>query len=58
MDDHEHAAFEHLTACIEAHRIALGICVMDVVRDAAAIRCAECRRVFEIGVSKFETHQR
>ena len=51
-------AFEHLAACIDAHRNALGVCVMDVVRDAAGIRCAECRRVFELDVSKFETHQR
>ncbi len=58
MDHHEQPAFEHLTACIEAHRTALGISIMDVVRDAAGIRCAECRRVFEIAVSKFETHQR
>src|SRR5687767_12333539 len=58
MGPHEHAAFKYLMACIEAHRTALGICMMDVVRDAAGIRCAECRRVFEIAVSKFETHQR
>ena len=51
-------AFEHLAACIDAHRNALGVCVMDVVRDAAGIRCAECRRVFDLDVSKFETHQR
>jgi hypothetical protein len=58
MDSQSHPAFEHLAACIEAHRTALGICMMDVVRDAAGIRCAECRRVFEVDVSKFETHQR
>jgi hypothetical protein len=58
MEQHEHAGLEHLTACVEAHRAALGIYVMDVVRDAAGIRCAECRRIFEIAVSKFETHQR
>ena len=58
MDPQLHPAFGHLAACIEAHRTALGICMMDVVRDAAGIRCAECRRVFELNVSKFETHQR
>jgi hypothetical protein len=58
MDLDPHPAFEHLATCLEAHRRALGICVMDVVRDAAGIRCAECRRVFELDVSKFETHQR
>jgi hypothetical protein len=58
MDHHEHPALEHLAACIQAHRTALGICVMDVVRDAAGIRCAECRRMYEIAASKFETHQR
>jgi hypothetical protein len=58
MEQHEHAGLAHLMACVEAHRAALGIYVMDVVRDAAGIRCAECRRIFEIAVSKFETHQR
>jgi hypothetical protein len=58
LDHQAHSAFEHLTACIDAHRTALGIFAMDVVRDAAGIRCAECRRVFELDVSKFETHQR
>ena len=58
MDQQEAAAFEHLAACVESHRTALGICMMDVVRDAAGIRCAECRRVFDLAVSKFETHQR
>jgi hypothetical protein len=58
MDHHAQSAFEHLTACFEAHRTALGIFAMDVVRDASGIRCAECRRVFELDISKFETHQR
>ena len=58
MEHQERGAFEYLMACIEAHRTALGISVMDVVGDAAGLRCAECRRVFELNVSKFETHQR
>lgn len=51
-------AFDHLTACIEAHQAALGVNAIDVVRDTAGIRCAECRRVFNLDVSLFETHQR
>jgi hypothetical protein len=51
-------AFDHLKACIEAHRTALAMSAIDVVRDAADIRCAECRRVYRADVAKFETHQR
>jgi transcription elongation factor Elf1 len=58
MDSQGQPAFDHLTACMEAHRTALGISVMDVVREAAGIRCAECRRIYDLDVSKFETHQR
>lgn len=52
------SALDRLTACIEAHQAALGINLIDVVRDAAGIRCGECRRVFSLDVSQFETHQR
>jgi hypothetical protein len=48
----------YFLACMESHRTALGISRMDVVRDTAAIRCAECRRSFVLNVSLFETHQR
>jgi hypothetical protein len=58
MDQHGSQALDHLAACIDAHQAALGINVIDVVRDAAGLRCAECRRVFSVDVSMFETHQR
>ena len=58
MDHEGQPAFDHLKACIEAHRMALAMSVIDVVRDVAGIRCAECRRVYHLNVAKFETHQR
>lgn len=58
VDDRGDRAFDHLKSCIEAHRTALAMNRIDVVRDAAGVRCSECRRVFDLEVSKFETHQR
>lgn len=51
-------ALDRLAGCIEAHRAALGLSALDVVRDAAEIRCAECRKLFVLDVGLFETHQR
>jgi len=31
---------------------------MDVFQDSVLLRCAECRRQYELTVSAFETHQR
>ena len=57
-EDQGGEAFEYLKSCSEAHGKALGISRMDVVQDAAGLRCTECRRIFHLEVSKFETHQR
>ena len=52
------SAFDRLAGCVETHRAALGVSAVDVVRDAAEIRCAECRKLFVLDVALFETHQR
>ena len=31
---------------------------MDVVNESVGLRCAECRRSYDLEVSVFETHQR
>ena len=47
-----------LAACLDAHAAALALREMDVFEDSAAIRCAECRRVYVLTVTAFETHQK
>ncbi|MGH7259441.1 MAG: hypothetical protein ACREI9_02015 [Nitrospiraceae bacterium] len=54
----ERSAGAHLEECAAAHPAALGIRAMDVVRETAGLRCGECRKMYELDVTTFETHQR
>jgi len=47
-----------LNACIATHRASITLREMDVFRDLVLLRCADCRRHYELTVSAFETHQR
>ncbi|HMU54464.1 MAG TPA: hypothetical protein PKA61_05640 [Nitrospira sp.] len=47
-----------LTECLQAHAAALSLRDMDVFKDLALIRCAECRRHYALAVTAFETHQK
>ncbi len=46
------------TACLEGHPAALTLREMEVFKDLAVIRCAECRRLYVLTVTAFETHQK
>ncbi|MDH4155418.1 MAG: hypothetical protein OEV01_16710 [Nitrospira sp.] len=46
---------EHLKACVGAHAASLTLREMDVFQDLVRLRCADCRRLYELGVSAFET---
>jgi hypothetical protein len=52
-----HSAAELLAQCSTAHQAALGVRDMDVSQDFVGLRCAECRRVYDLQVAEFETHQ-
>ncbi len=52
------SARESLTACAAAHPVAVTIREMDVIRDQVGLRCAECRRIFDVAVAAFESHQK
>ena len=54
----ERSAATHLEKCATAHPAALGVRAMDVVRETAGLRCGECRKLYELDVTTFETHQR
>lgn len=54
----ERSAATHLEECAAAHPAALGVRAMDVVRETAGLRCGECRKLYELDVTTFETHQR
>lgn len=47
-----------LSACITGHQTLLTLREMDVFQDLVLLRCAHCRRHYELTVSSFETHQR
>ncbi|HEY6084619.1 MAG TPA: hypothetical protein VIU63_04450 [Nitrospira sp.] len=47
-----------LAECLSTHAPALSLREMDVFEDVALIRCAECRRYYELQISSFETHQK
>jgi hypothetical protein len=47
-----------LTECLQTHAAALSLRDMDVFKDQALIRCAECRRHYALAVAAFETHQK
>jgi hypothetical protein len=47
-----------LGRCVGSHQAAITLREMDVFRDSVLLRCAECRRHYEVTVSAFETHQR
>jgi hypothetical protein len=51
-------AAEQLARCAESHPAALGVRAMDVVEEAAGLRCAECRRLYDLDVAAFETEQK
>jgi len=50
--------WEHLAECATTHPMALRVREMDVVREWVGLRCAECRRLYDVDVAAFETHQR
>ncbi len=52
-----HGAVDLLAQCSTAHQAALGVRDMDVSQDFVGLRCAECRRMYDLDVEVFETHQ-
>ncbi|MBX3327437.1 MAG: hypothetical protein U0223_17905 [Nitrospira sp.] len=49
---------DYLKACAAAHAASLTLREMDVFQDLVRLRCADCRRLYELTVSEFETRQR
>lgn len=47
-----------LIRCVSTHQAAVTLREMDVFLDLVRLRCAECRRHYEVTVSSFETRQR
>jgi ribosomal protein L33 len=46
---------ECLKVCVSTHQAALTLREMDVFQDLVRLRCADCRRLYELTVSAFET---
>ena len=49
---------ELLKACVSTHQASLTLREMDVFQDLVRLRCADCRRQYELTVSAFETRQK
>jgi hypothetical protein len=49
---------ELLMRCLQGHAMAVTIRELDVIRDRVGLRCAECRRMFDLQISTFESHQK
>jgi hypothetical protein len=47
-----------LGACLTAHHRSVTLSTMDVFQDFVLLRCADCRRHYELTISSFETHQK
>jgi hypothetical protein len=47
-----------LKACVSAHQASLSLREMDVFQDLVLLRCADCRRLYELSISAFETRQK
>jgi hypothetical protein len=47
-----------LNQCMAAHHAALTLRDMDVFHDLVRLRCAVCRRHYDVTVLEFRTHQR
>lgn len=54
----EMTARDRFVQCFTAHGASLAVREMDVVQEAVRLRCAECRRAYDLDVSSFETHQK
>jgi ribosomal protein L33 len=49
---------ECLKACVSTHYASLTLREMDVFQDLVRLRCADCRRQYELTVSAFETRHK
>lgn len=49
---------EFLRACVSSHSASLSLREMDVFQDLVRLRCADCRRLYDLAVAIFETRQR
>jgi hypothetical protein len=46
---------DFLKACVAAHAASLTLREMDVFQDLVRLRCADCRRLYDVTVATFET---
>ena len=49
---------DYLKACVAAHAASLTLREMDVFQDLVRFRCADCRRLYDLTVSSFETRHK
>lgn len=47
-----------LKTCVSTHHTSLTLREMDVFQDLVLLRCADCRRLYELTISAFETRHK
>ena len=57
VDPAQSSSSEILAHCLTVHTTSVTIRAMDVVQDLVGLRCRECRRLFDLEITSFETHQ-
>jgi hypothetical protein len=50
-------AADVLAECLAAHGPSVTIRAMDVIQEIVGLRCLDCRRLFDLDVTAFESHQ-
>jgi hypothetical protein len=50
--------WDHLGGCMVSHPRAVRVRDMDVVNDHVGLRCADCRRLYDLDAQAFETLER
>ncbi len=49
---------DYLKPCVASHAASLTLREMDVFQDQVRLRCADCRRLYDVTVLAFETRQK
>ena len=57
-EERDTEAMSQLSCCATAHCLDLRVSSMDVINDSVGIRCGECDRAYQLGVSAMETYQK
>lgn len=56
-DPVNNAPSDLLAQCLALHANSVTIRAMDVIQEIVGLRCRDCRRLFDLDITAFESHQ-